>query len=425
MKYINNSNIYLCKKWLFLGVCALSLSGILSVAIVFLRLPFLKSLLLSYNNIFDISLVIHVNLSVLVWMCSIIAIISNLMIDNNTNIKSFHYLWLIAFCGTILIILSAFIPNTVAVKNNYIPVIDNFIFFTGLWLFLLSITFNSILSVTHSKCDKHIIFTGVKGIAIMFTIVMACFIMAYATTHKISDHLLLYENLFWGGGHLLQAIFSQALLIVYIIIINNYHPRILKMVLYMNTISVVFAIFPYALYSTTSPILTNFFTWHMRIAEGIIPTFIIIFALYNIRSLIQHNNHHLLCSIILFTYGGILGIMSVNGTVTIPAHYHGSIVGMSIAFMGFIYWLMPKLNLYTVHIRLSTCQIYIYSIGQFLHITGLQLLGGYGTLRKVAYLPNTVSILAKICFAFGGIMAIIGGCLFAIILLRAYYKDTF
>lgn len=315
-------------------------------------------------------------------------------------------------------------PNTVAIKNNYIPVIDNCTFFIGLWLFLLSITLNSILSVQYSNCNKHVIFTGVKGIAIMFITVIACFIIAYTTIDKTSDNLLFYENLFWGGGHLLQAVFSQALLIVYLIMINKKLLHISKVVFYINTISVIFAVFSYALYPITSPSLVNFFTWHMRVAEGIIPIFLIVLVLYNIKSLIKYHNHHLLCSVILFTYGGILGIMSINGTVTIPAHYHGSIVGMTIAFMGFLYWLIPKLNLCQVNIHLSNCQIYIYSIGQFLHITGLQILGGYGALRKVTYLPNTVSVLAKICFAFGGITAIIGGCLFVIILLRIYYKNT-
>ncbi len=36
--------------------------------------------------------------------------------------------------------------------------------------------------------------------------------------------------------------------------------------------------------------------------------------------------------------------ITIEGNVTIPAHYHGSVVGITIAFMNFVYWLLPKLG---------------------------------------------------------------------------------
>ena len=119
---------------------------------------------------------------------------------------------------------------------------------------------------------------------------------------------------------------------------------------------------------------------------------------------------------------GILGILIIPGNVTIPAHYHGSIVGMTIAFMGFIYWMIPKIGFCKINIIIANLQIYTYSLGQFLHITGLEWLGGYGAIRKVTHLPSTASKIAQYCFTFGGLMAIIGGCLFVILVLLQICK---
>ncbi|MDD9361565.1 MAG: cytochrome C oxidase subunit I, partial [Anaplasma sp.] len=54
--------------------------------------------------------------------------------------------------------------------------------------------------------------------------------------------------------------------------------------------------------------------------------------------------------------------------------------------------------------------------------TGLELLGGYGALRKVTYLPDTASKIAKHCFSFGGALAILGGFLFVFLALMCIYR---
>ena len=70
--------------------------------------------------------------------------------------------------------------------------------------------------------------------------------------------------------------------------------------------------------------------------------------------------------------------------MTIPAHYHGCIVGVTIAMMGFTYWLLPRLGFAAPPPRLATWQAYLYGGGQLLHIVGLLWSGGYGVQRKVA-----------------------------------------
>ena len=62
------------RNWVYLGMIALSASGLYSVALVVLRTP-LFSHLAENKELFRTALVVHVDLSVLVWLLSIISAI--------------------------------------------------------------------------------------------------------------------------------------------------------------------------------------------------------------------------------------------------------------------------------------------------------------------------------------------------------------
>ncbi len=418
-------NAPLCRKWMFLAVCALACSGLLSIIVIFLRLPFISSLVPSAQYIFDNALVIHVNLSILVWMCSIISL---LLIINLQNTNSwFNFSWVLSTLSMLLMFISAFVPNTEVIKSNYIPVLQNKLFLLGLSLFIASILINAVLAYM-SKKEVSFLSVGQIGLVIILVSSFLCFVLAYNNMPADiyhSDKNLFYEYLFWGGGHLLQFAFAQGMFLVYLIISdvslasNN---KITILPLFINTVLAVGAPFVYFFYSVDSAELIQFFTWHMRIAGAALPCFLIILVYRNIKTLLSNKGNYLLHSFVLFIYGGMLGVLAIEGNVTIPAHYHGSVVGITIAFMNFIYWLLPKLNFKEVKNSIVKLQIYAYSIGHFLHITGLVWLGGYGALRKVADLPSISSMLARICFITGGAISVIGGMLFVIIVLSHLLK---
>ena len=102
--------------------------------------------------------------------------------------------------------------------------------------------------------------------------------------------------------------------------------------------------------------------------------------------------------------------------MTIPAHYHGCIVGVTIAMMGFTYWLLPRLGFAAPPPRLATWQAYLYGGGQLLHIVGLLWSGGYGVQRKVADGAAVERSLEQVAgmglMGLGGLIAIVGGMLF-------------
>nr|WP_246214383.1 cbb3-type cytochrome c oxidase subunit I [Wolbachia endosymbiont of Dirofilaria (Dirofilaria) immitis] len=420
-------NIPLCKRWIFLAACALACSGLLSIIVVFLRLPFISSFIPSAQYVFDNALVIHVNLSILVWMCSIISLLFIINLQNTNNWLNF--LWVLSTLSMLLMFVSVFVPNSEVIKSNYIPVLQNGLFLFGISLFIASILINAVLTCVSNK-QVSCFSVGQVGLVIILVSSFFCFVLAHKNMPAglyHSDKNLFYEYLFWGGGHLLQFAFTQGMFLVYLIMLSSSisltsSNKIAILPLFINTTLAVCAPFIYFIYSVSSAELVQFFTWHMRIAGAILSCFLTILVYRSIKNLLSDENNYLLHSFVLFTYGSILGVLAIEGNVTIPAHYHGSIIGITIAFMNFIYWLLPKLNCKEVRNFVVKLQIYAYGLGHFLHITGLVWLGEYSTLRKVVGLPSISSMLARACFIAGGAISVIGGMLFVVIVLLSLLK---
>ncbi|HMW22570.1 MAG TPA: cbb3-type cytochrome c oxidase subunit I, partial [Burkholderiaceae bacterium] len=130
----------------------------------------------------------------------------------------------------------------------------------------------------------------------------------------------------------------------------------------------------------------------------------------------------LLASMLLFVTGGILAFLIRGVNVVVPAHYHGSIVGVTLGFMGVVYLLLPRLGYADPDSRMARWQPWVYGGGQLMHILGLAWSGGYGVQRKVAGAEQVlVSLPQKIgmgMMGLGGLIAVIGGVMFVWVCLR-------
>jgi heme/copper-type cytochrome/quinol oxidase subunit 1 len=133
----------------------------------------------------------------------------------------------------------------------------------------------------------------------------------------------------------------------------------------------------------------------------------------------------LVSSVVLFGVGGLIGFMVEGSNVKIPAHYHGCIVGVTLALMGVVYLLLPRLGFGAPDVKLATLQPYLYGGGQLLHVTGLLWSGGYGVQRKVAggeqVLRSAGEIAGMGVMGLGGLIAVAGGLLFVVVVLRAMW----
>jgi heme/copper-type cytochrome/quinol oxidase subunit 1 len=131
-------------------------------------------------------------------------------------------------------------------------------------------------------------------------------------------------------------------------------------------------------------------------------------------------------SLLLFFAGGLIALFISGLNTIIPAHYHGSIVGVTLGLMGLAYLLLPRLGYAPARGRLAEWQPWIYGIGQLLHISGLAASGAMGIQRKTAGTAQGLDSLAAKAsmgvMGLGGLLAVVGGILFVWIMLRAFLK---
>jgi heme/copper-type cytochrome/quinol oxidase subunit 1 len=185
----------------------------------------------------------------------------------------------------------------------------------------------------------------------------------------------------------------------------------------------------YLAYDVTSVEHRRLLTWMMRAGGGlaILPlSLAIVLALWErgrVRTDAKPLRAALVMSLLLFSVGGLVGFAIRGSDVRIPAHYHGCIVGVTLAFMGVAYHLLPRLGLRAPSVRLATAQPYVYGIGQLLHITGLVWSGGYGVQRKVAGAQQVLRSFEEIAgmglMGVGGLVAVVGGIMFVIVVVQA------
>lgn len=419
----------LVKNWLILAITALTGAGIYSLPPVIFRGPFFKDIL-PIEAIFASSLVIHVDLSVLAWMLAIGG-----MLWSQFYNKKYHLFYKSAFyasaIGMALIAISPFTGGLNPLKNNYIPVLQNPLFFIGLGLFASGITLQvaiSILQYKHMKITP--LGYGLNIAAIITAIAFICFIIAgiKSPPFEYSNPTTFYEFIFWGGGHILQISYTTLLIVAWFMLLAacGYKNPLPKQFIYVLFGINLLSCLPTPFFYMSGDNSSWLFAQHMKIFPGIAPFIAGIATLYAVlRPITFHKDMEslkpfLILSILLFGYGGILAYMISGVNVTIPAHYHGSIVGITLAFMGIVYHFMPKVGFRAPAGWIAKSQPYIYGIGQAMHITGLAVMGGYGALRKdAASSQNIDTILGKALFFSGGSFAILGGLMFVVVVFMA------
>jgi len=428
----------LSRRWLLIGVWALAIAGLFSLVLVVARTPSLAQLPL-FLSLFHQALVVHVDLSVLVWFLSIACLMWSLLASASRSL--IPYLEQAAqYCfmgGMACIALSPLDSKAEAMMSNYIPVIHGPLFFLGLALLLCGVGLMLLRVFTAPQWSnvfsKPVQF-GVFSSAIIALISLAAFFWSYRLLPPVISGQQYYEMLFWGGGHVLQFTHTQILLVCWLWLASALRPDFspgrhwLYVLFSIGLLAALATPFAYFSFDITSPEFRNFFTQAMIAANGIAPALLALFIIPVLYRAPRKNAlwAALLMSVVLFIYGGILAGMIRGQNVIIPAHYHGSIVGITLAFMGIAYLLLPRFGHRDVKSwRLAFWQPIIYGAGQIMHISGLAYSGGYGVLRKTPGAINEISLNIKIAMGFmglGGLLAIIGGLLFVVVMWQAVRK---
>lgn len=429
----------LARAWLWLGLLSLVGSGMFAVLLVLSRTPGLQNLF-PVADFFHVALVAHVDLSVLVWFIAIAGMLWSI----NSSARAMNWGWLaLSLCalGVALMALAPFVGHGEPIMANYIPVLSDPTFVSGLLIFgagfavlvLRSLVLAPVLGVSFNGSGA--LRFGLNAAAVSAAVAILAFAWSYAAVPTSLRASAYYEILFWGGGHALQFTWTLLMLVAWIWLTSAcgarvpLSPRVALLLFLLALVCVFVTPYAYLAYGVDSVEHRNLLTWAMRIGGGlaILPmSLAVLVALRpasDMRADAKPLRAALLSSVVLFAVGGVIGIFISGSNVKIPAHYHGSIVGVTLALMGLVYHLLPQLGYAAPVGRLARWQPVVYATGQLMHITGLVWSGGYGVQRKVAGAEQVLRGRGEIAgmglMGLGGLIAIIGGLLFVVVVIRA------
>jgi cytochrome c oxidase subunit 1 len=426
--------------WLVLCVFALFGAGVFSLLLVVSRTPYLQDII-PWIDFFHSALVVHVDLSVLVWSLSFGGVVWSL--NQRAGRPQLAWAALVLACiGAAIITVSPFVRDAQPLMSNYIPVLQHPVFFAGLLIFAAGfalLVLNSMLfmaPVGPWMAGEAALRFGLNTAAVSAAVALICFGWSYLQMPAYLQGQTYFELLFWGGGHVLQFTYTLLMLVAWLWLSSSAglslpaSPRVVLLILFVGLACVFVSPLIYLAYPIHALEHVELFTWLMRWG-GSLATLPLALAI--LLALLRYGGSTeeeilarsaLQCSLFLFGLGGFVGFMISGSNVTIPAHYHGSIVGVTLALMGVCYVLLPRLGYPLRDMRLAIWQPVIYGGGQLLHVAGLVWSGGYGVQRKVAGAEQNLDSIERVLgmglMGFGGLVSSIGGLLFLIIVLRAF-----
>jgi cytochrome c oxidase subunit 1 len=420
--------------WLTLGLISLVFAGIFSLLLVLARTPLVQGWI-PFIDFFHVSLVVHVTLSVLVWLLAISAAMWSLSTRNDLQSWDRASL-LLAALGTAIIIISPFAGAGNPQMSNYVPVLRHPLFFTGLCMFAAGIASHVARSLlTYRRIGTELTGTAAlqAGITMSAAVTGAAMICVLASMSGISSQMdgqIYFEFLFWGGGHVIQFSYTLLMMVCWVVLAwasgcrIDLTPRLTLVFLVFLILPIMVVPFLYLAHDVTSPGHRLAFTELMKYGGlSCLPLGLAVLAgLFNAGNPVgeaRYLRSALVSSMILFAAGGVLGFMISGLDIVIPAHYHGATVGVTIAFMGLSYYLLPRLGFAPLPARMAFLQPLLYGGGQLIHIVGLAWTGGYGVQRKTAGLAQGVDRFGEIAgmglMGLGGLISVIGGLLFLIV----------
>ena len=434
----------LAAAWLWLAVAALLGAGLFSILLVLARAPVTKDLF-AVADFFRVALVVHVDLSVLVWFAAFAGLLWTL----NGGERHLGLAWagLAAMvAGTLAMCAAPFTGAAPPVMSNYVPVLDGPVFLGGLAAFAAG----AMLLVARSMIAAPRVGTrpdgaaalafGLNAAAVSAAVALLAFAWSYAALPAGLEGKAYYEVLFWGGGHVLQFTWTLLMFAAWLALADAsgartpLSPRVAILLFAIGLVSVFATPVIYLAYDTTSVEHYRLQTWLMRIGGGlaIVPFAAALLYALAVAPRAQGAERPLRAalwwSLVLFGAGGVIGLMIHGSNVKIPAHYHGAIVGVTLAFMGLTYHLLPRLGYARPDARLATLQAWLYGAGQLAHIAGLVWSGGYGVQRKVAgaeqVLRGAEQVAAMGLMGLGGLAAVAGGFLFVLIVGRSSWTSS-
>jgi hypothetical protein len=435
------------RQWIGLAVASLVVAGLFALRLVVGRMPPFDRLFTD-PMFFRRCLVVHVNLSLVVWFHAFLVGLTSLLPGAGRRPGLRRLGFMVATTGVVLLCLSAAAPGALPILSNYVPAIDHPWFLAGLAGLGLGVALTLLDGRLLPARDEapgdagdpvpDAAIPGLRAAGVALLIAVLTFVASAITMPSLLPQLR-YELLAWGGGHVLQVASLSAMLAAWLILLT---PTIGASPLRRTTANVLFALLVLpllvapliALRGVTAPGYKGAFTLLMQF--GTWPVTLVILGACIRAVVVAHRSGRIATwfdvrllavatSAGLTVLGFVLGALIGGSNTMVPAHYHASIGAVTVAFMGVTYVLLEPLGLRRSlsFPRAVALQPVLFGVGQSIFAAGFALAGAAGMERKVYGVEQVRSATQTAGLAImgiGGLIAVAGGLLFLAFVVAAF-----
>lgn len=425
----------LAAGWLLLALAALTLSVACAVLLVMARAPLPGGFAASIE-LFRSALVLHVGFAVVVWFLSAAAGLWTLAAGGAGHLR-----WAalgMAGAGAVAMVAAPLFGSPVPVLSNYVPVLDSPMFLAGLVWFIAGIALCGAASAGDMVRRLRGGQAGVWRIGVLLsifaaTVALGSFVMSLVMAGTPANPVD-FEILLWGPGHLLQFIHVLLLMTVWIVLgeralsDNMASCRQLTGLLLLAALPLLAAPFIHAFYPAGSAdfrqAFTSLMTWGSWPAAVLLAGSLLWRLARSGRAAwAQAETPALILSILLFLLGCIFGASIRGETTMVPAHYHGTVGAVTLAYMALGYRLLPAFGVVPGTGRLMRWQPAIYGAGLLILSSSLAWSGWLGVPRKTMHVElaaQSPAYLAAMGLAgLGGLLSVAGAALFIFNMMRS------
>lgn len=413
--------------WWLLAVLALAASTVGAMVLVVARTPFLGL----GAGFFRTALVLHVDLAVIVWFLAVPAGLWLTAVPPGSAWQAGLArggLWL-AVAGVAAMLLAPLGPGAVPVLANYVPLLDAPLFHGGLAAFMAGVGLVALATLSGSASQGLGQGNGwramLRAAMSAYWAALAVFLMALpAGAGEVS-----LDGRLWGGGHLLQIVHTLMLMAAWMRLGERALAELalphaaVRWLIASELLAVAADLAIAIVFPVDSPAYRQGFTEVMRWATWPAPVCLAACLLAGYwrlarRARLTGGERALILSLGLFALGCVVGAGIRGETTAVPAHYHGTVGAVTLAYMLWGRALLADLRLYRPREGLWSWQPLIYGLGIALMVGGLAWAGSQGVARKAPHAEAApaagMASLAMGLAGVGGLLATAGAGIFVL-----------
>ncbi len=406
-----------------------------AVILVVARTPFLGQ----GAALFRTALVLHVDLAVHVWFLAMAAGIWSLTVQTASLLRWTAFV--LGLTGTLVMICAPLAGEATPILSNYVPLLDHPMFLVGLGMFAVGAALTGLLAATGLRRDIvapwHLA-ANFSALALLATAVVL--LLDFLSAQTPDAGIVGIDERLWGFGHGIQFVHILLLMGAWCALGDEAMTRVpalrraLPWLLCLSLIPAVTA----PVISLMQPIgtveyrewftqLMRWGTWPGAALLGLALT-VGLLRLRRERGL-NMEEIGLALSLFLFAIGCALGATIRGESLAVPAHYHGTVGSVTLAYLLWLRRLAPDLGIAAEDLSRTRTLPLFYGSGILILISGLAAAGYLGIPRKAAHVDlsaDTAAYFATMGAAgIGGFVALSAVAAIVAISLRAAWRAHF